>query len=91
MKKRLGRLAIDAGVILVIYAALFAAMAHWRIAETILSPNSQSAKAQIAAAVFFVMMRFFVVLALPGWVLARGYLAIRAEQDAGKAATDVDA
>ena len=86
MKKRLTRLAVDVGIILVIYAALFAVMAHWRIAETILSPNAQSAKAQIAAAVFFVLMRFFVVLALPGWVLARGYLAIRAGKGRVKAA-----
>jgi hypothetical protein len=85
MRKKLARVAIDAAVILVIYAALFAATVHWRIAETILSPNTQSAKAGIALAVFFVLTRLFVVLALPGWVLARVYLAIRAGKSARRA------
>ena len=91
MKKRLTRVAIDAVVILALYAGLFAVAACWRITEVILSPNMNSAKAGVALAVFFVLMRFFVVLALPGWVLARVYLALRAERNAPSAAAHADA
>lgn len=51
------------------------AMSHWRVMETLLAPGPHSVKPYLALAICFVMLRFFLLLVAPGWLLARLYLA----------------
>ncbi len=75
MKKRpFIRLALEAALVLGLYAAGLAAMLHWRVMEVILAPGSHSVKPYVALAIFFLMLRAFIVFALPGYVLARVFL-----------------
>ena len=75
-RKWLLRLATEFLVLLALNLAGLYAMAHWRVMESILSPGPHSVKLFAGLAVMFVIVRLFLILAAPGWFLARLMLAV---------------
>lgn len=90
MKKRpLVRLAVEVALLLALYAGAFEVMARARVVERLLAPGSGQGP-WVGLAVCFLLLRFFVVLALPGWVLARVFLALTAAPAQGAQAPGPD-
>lgn len=73
-RKWLLRLATEFLVLLALNLAGLYAMAHWRVMESILSPNPSSARLYIVLAVMFMLVRFTLIVIAPGWLLARLFL-----------------
>ncbi len=69
------RTALEAVSVAVLYFAGLWAMVQWRVMEVILAPGSHSVKPYVALALFFLMLRMLVIFVLPGYILARIYLA----------------
>ncbi|MHC4715012.1 MAG: hypothetical protein ACYTAN_17355 [Planctomycetota bacterium] len=69
------RTALEAVLVLVLYFVGMWGMVQWRVMEVILAPGSHSVKPYVALALFFLMLRMLVIFVLPGYVLARVYLA----------------
>ena len=69
--RKLVRIFCDFAVLLALNLAGLYAMEHWRIMESILSPNPSSLRWQVALAVTFMLVRFTLIAIAPGWLLAR--------------------
>ncbi len=75
------RILVEAAILGLLHEAAIRLLAHARLMEHLLSPGSQSLWAVVATAMFLLLRMFLLVLA-PGWVLARLWLrATRAKSD----------
>lgn len=72
--RKLIRILCEFAVLLALNLAGLYAMEHWRVMESILSPNPSSLHWQIAIAVMFMLVRFALIAIAPGWLLARVFL-----------------
>jgi len=67
------RILVEAAVVLGLHAAAHWGMVESRLLERVLSPTGDSGM-HVTAAACFLLLRLFVLLLLPGWVLARVWL-----------------
>jgi hypothetical protein len=77
-RKKILRLAAEFAALVVLEVAGLYAMAWWRVMEVILAPGPHSQKVFVALAVMFVVTRAFLLVAAPGWFLARLVLLLTA-------------
>ncbi len=70
-EKRTRRVLVDAAVLFALYFVGLWAMAHFRVMEVLLSPGGDSHAIRCMGAVAFLMLRTFVIVLAPGWILAR--------------------
>ena len=77
MSKRLPptvrRILAEAAVLVLLHGIALRLLAQARLMEHLLSPGSQSRWA-VVATVMFLLLRMFVLVLAPGWVLARLWL-----------------
>lgn len=62
---------VEIGALLALHAVLIRVMADRQIVSTILAANETVPRSTLALATSFLLVRFLVVLALPGMILAR--------------------
>jgi hypothetical protein len=67
------RILAEAVVLMLLHEVAIRLLARWRLMEHLLSPGSQSRWA-INATVMFLLLRMFLLVLAPGWVLARLWL-----------------
>lgn len=69
----LERILIETAVLLALHFALVFALARVRLLEHLLSPGPESGAALVVTAMFLVL-RIFVIVLLPGWLIMRIWL-----------------
>ncbi len=74
-RRRLIRAVAESVAVGVLNFAGLHAMYRWRVMESILAPGPQGSRALLALAILFVLVRFVLFFVVPGWLLARVYLA----------------
>ena len=62
---------MEIAALLILHAVLIRLMADRQIVSTILAANESVPRSTLALATIFLVVRFLVVLALPGMILAR--------------------
>ncbi len=67
------RILVEAAVLVLLHEVAIRLLAHARLMEHLLSPGSQSRWA-VLATVMFLLLRMFLLVLAPGWVLARLWL-----------------
>jgi hypothetical protein len=70
-RRSLLRSLIEIASLLILHAILIRLMADRQIVSTILAANETIPRSTVAVAILFLVIRFLVVLALPGMILAR--------------------
>ncbi len=66
---RIARLVLQPIVLIAIYQVVLFSLEHWRIPERLLTGNAGGAAFLTMLAVGFLILRLFVLVFLPGWVV----------------------
>lgn len=67
------RILVEGAAVVLLHAGAHWGMVESQLLERVLSPTGDSAL-HVSAAACFLLLRLFVLLLLPGWVLARAWL-----------------